>query len=558
MIPIAALSLDQNPNHSQWLRFKQHGKIELLCGKVEIGQGISTALIQIAADALGVGVDSIALCPVDTQQSPNEGYTAGSVSIEQGGGAIRLVSLSARQLFIEEAGRRLAVEPKHLDIVEGKIVHDAKPTPFDYWDLASDVDLDSPVSKEGTWKSPSPQSLLGTNVPRIDLISKVTGAAFVHDIAFEGMLHGRVVRPPSLAARLKFFDAAEIDRRFPDAKVYRNGTFLAVVAPVEFDAVRAAESLASGAQWDESAILPHIDRWADYLMAQPSMDETTEQGQRRPSRPNSRNLSATYSRPPIAHASMGPSCAVAQFQDGYLQIFTASQNVFSLRRAIAQALGLDEHVVRVVHHESAGCYGHNGSDDSAMDAALLALHFAPQPVRLQWSRADELGWSPFGTPMAVRVDAEVDSAGQIMHWNTQIWTGTSAKRPGFLPHIVDLLAATHMEPPIPLSSARENPIAFIGSDRNADPPYEIPYLQITRHKLPDLPLRCSSLRTLGGFLNVFAIECFMDELAAQAGIDPVAFRLRHLHELRGEKFWRRWRRWRRGTPTRRAMERRWA
>jgi CO/xanthine dehydrogenase Mo-binding subunit len=156
-------------------------------------------------------------------------------------------------------------------------------------------------------------------------------------------------------------------------------------------------------------------------------------------------------------------------------------------------------------------------------------------VRLQWSRADELAWAPFGTPMAVRLDAELDSAGAIMHWNTELWSGTSAKRPGFLPHLVDLLATFHLDPPIPMSSARDNPIAFVGAVRNAEPPYEVPFQRITQHKLPELPLRTSSLRTLGGFCNVFAIECFMDELAQQAGIDPLEFRLRHLHDPRGRK-----------------------
>jgi CO/xanthine dehydrogenase Mo-binding subunit len=346
------------------------------------------------------------------------------------------------------------------------------------------------------------------------------------------MLHGRVLRPPSFGARLVSLGDAAVSTSFEGAQVWRDGSFVGVVAESEYAAVRALERLRNLAMWHEADTLPQVTGWANYLMRQPSIDVETATGEPQLA---ARAFSATYSKPPIAHASMAPSCALAQWADAGLTVWSSTQGVFNLKSAIAEALDLPTEAVSVIHSHGAGCYGHNGAEDAAMDAAVLARAFAPHPVRVQWTREDELGWAPFGSPMAVRLSAGLTEEGRIANWSAELWSGAHVRRPGFLPGLVDLVAASHLARPKPMSDPRAVPMAFVGADRNADPPYAIPHVRILRHHLPDLPLRLSSLRALGGFANVFAAECFMDELACEAGVDPVDFRLRHLEDPRARR-----------------------
>ena len=400
---------------------------------------------------------------------------------------------------------------------------------LDYWRLAASADFTAPVDLDIDWSGPG--ALIGADIPRIDLTDKLTGAAFIHDIELPAMLNARVVKPPTFTARLEKVDDAAFRVRHPDARLFVDGSFLAVVADSEYAAVCAAQDADAFAQWSEGEPMPEVDGWGNFLRNQEALDFAEERGE--PLAVNAaRKLSAAYSKPPIAHASIAPSCALAQWQDGKLTVWSSSQGVFNLRNAIAQALAIPADEVTVIHAQSAGCYGHNGADDAAMEAALLARAFARRPVRVQWSRRDELAWSPFGSPMAVEISAELSADGSIADWTLQLWSGTQVRRPGFLPGLVDFDSASLLAEPVPFSDPRGIPYAFVSTDRNADPLYDIPHVRTERHHLPGLPLRLSSLRALGGYANVFAIESFMDELAQAAGCDPVEFRLRHLTDPR--------------------------
>jgi len=514
-----------------WLDFREAGRVRLFCGKVEIGQGILTALAQIASASLGVNVERMSVTSGDTRISPNEGYTGSSMSVEVSGIAILRAALSARRILLQEAARVLNAGLDSLTVSDGAILCDGQPTGVDYWRLAQTADLSAAVDETVNWFDSAIGAPIGASIPRIDLAQKLTGGAFIHDIELPGMLHGRVLRPPSFSAHLVSLDEARITGSVPGSRIFQDGNFVGIVAETEYAAVRALERARAFVEWTEEDCLPPIDNWAQYLMRQSSIDIETERGERDVSGA-SRKFEATYSKPPIAHASMAPSCGLAQFEGGKLTVWNSTQGVFNLRSAIAQALALNPDDVVVIHTHSAGCYGHNGAEDAAMDAALLARAFSPRPVRVQWTREDELTWAPFGTPMAVALRAGLTEDGRIADWSADIWSGTHVKRPGFLPGLVDFIAMDHVEQRIPLSDPRGIPFAFVGSDRNADPPYEIAHARIARHHLPDLQFRCSSLRALGGFANVFATECFMDELAEAAGLDPVDFRLRHLTDSR--------------------------
>jgi CO/xanthine dehydrogenase Mo-binding subunit len=245
-----------------------------------------------------------------------------------------------------------------------------------------------------------------------------------------------------------------------------------------------------------------------------------------------KKLEATYTRPYQSHASIGPSCAVAQWQDGKLTVWTHSQGVFPLRADLAKVFGLKPQEIRCVHAEGSGCYGHNGADDVALDAALVARATSGRPVKLQWMRDDEFMWAPYGSAMVMTLSGSVDPQGQVVSWSHELWSHPHSTRPGSTPG-VNLLAARHLAQPFAPMLPADVPQPTGGAARNAIPLYDFPNVKVVKHYIAETPLRTSALRTLGGYANVFALESFVDELAAAAGADPVEFRLRHLKDPRG-------------------------
>ena len=246
-----------------------------------------------------------------------------------------------------------------------------------------------------------------------------------------------------------------------------------------------------------------------------------------------RRLEASYSKPYIAHASIGPSCALAVHDQGKLTIWSHTQGSHLLRGQIAQVMAMATADVDVIHKDGAGCYGHNGADDVALDAALLA-RACGRPVLVQWTREDELAWAPYGSAMVVKMAASLDATGRVVDWQHEIWSHTHIKRPGWAEGI-NLLAAWHMDPPFPVPPAKDSPQPAGGADRNAIPLYDFPVQEISKNFIADMPLRVSALRSLGAFANIFAIESFMDELAAATNVDAIEFRLRHLKDPRARQ-----------------------
>jgi nicotinate dehydrogenase subunit B len=358
------------------------------------------------------------------------------------------------------------------------------------------------------------------------------------------MLHARVVRPPSYAARLLGVEVSAVEKMPGVVKVLRDGKFLAVVAQREFQAVKAMRALSGAARWQESEALPRQARLHETLLGLPSHDQTicethaqlSPAAQVAPPAPaaaqpqhNPATLAATYTRPYISHGSMGPSCAVAHLNDGYMTIWSHTQGVYPDRQAIAEMLRVAPEKVRCIHVEGSGCYGHNGADDAAADAALIANSLPGVPIRLQWMREQEHSWEPFGPAMIAKARASVDSSGRIADWDYGVWSNTHATRPG---PAGALLAAQHIERSFPIPEPKPIAQPEGGGDRNAIPLYTLPSARIVHHFLPDMPVRVSALRSLGAQMNIFAIESFMDELALTTGADPVAFRLTHLVDPR--------------------------
>jgi len=528
-------SLRNNRRLDGWIRLEPDETVTVFSGKAELGQGILTALAQIAAEELDVGFDRIRMVSADTSRGPDEQYTFGSQSVEQSGGAIRAAGAEARGILLAAAARRFGIRTEDLQVKNGTIVAaDGRRATF--WELAKESAglLKGDIALAAAPKKPSDYAIVGKSVNRIDLQGKLTGApSYVHDVRLPGMIFARVVRPPRYGARLLSFDEAAV-RSLPGAvAVVHDGNFLAIAAKREEQAIAACNALASAAHWSDDAVrLP--DRTNLRAELQKLRAETIVVGTAGLSEPVSgqvRRVNAEYSRAYLSHAAIGPSCAVAWLKDGRMTVWSHTQGAFPLRGDLAKVLGMQTSEVDVVHMPGAGCYGHNGADDVALDAALVARALPGAPVKLQWMRDDEFAWAPFGPGMAMKVEAALGPDGKIVDWSYDVWSNSHAMRPG-QPGGVNLLAAWDLQAPFVKSPAPHIPQPFGDGDRNAVPSYELPRKEIRNHLLLDAPVRNGSFRTLGSHGNIFAIESFMDELAAAAGNDPLAFRLAHLRDPR--------------------------
>jgi nicotinate dehydrogenase subunit B len=533
-VPKLSVSLTANPKLSAWIRFAPEGHVVVSPGKVEIGQGIVTALAQIAADELDVDISRIQMIRTSTVGSPNEGVTSGSLSIQNSGRAIRHVCAEIRQIFLRAASDRLGVDVDTLEIKDGTLSGPGNAR-TSYWELATDVSLDRDATPGIAAKSSMQRTLAGHSVQRVDIPDKVFARPrFIHDSALPGMLHGRVMRPELSEAKLAALNEDRARAVAGLIAIVRDGNFAGVVSETEDGAEAALAALRKGATWSAGAPLPDEDKLAAWLKTQPIESVVIDKKGSSQSGKKSRTVRRQYSRPYIAHGSIAPSCAIAQWTGDRVHVWTHSQGVYFLRLDLALVLKLPLEHITVEHLEGAGCYGHNPADDVALDAVLLARQANGRPVRVQWSRADEMSHAPFGAAMAIEIEADLDAQGEIVEWRHSVWSNGHGARPGRSSSSA-LLAATEIAEPFPRYISTNPPLANGGgADRNSIPLYDFPSWQIDCHRLLTMPVRTSALRTLGAQGNVFAIESFLDELAAERGEDPVALRLRLLRDVRAQ------------------------
>ena len=449
--------------------------------------------------------------------------------MQDSGTAVLHAAAQVRGILIGLAATRLNLPPDQLQAKTGAVVaNDGRSVV--YKDLVTGEALHQIATAQSPLKNVKSFKIIGTPMHRVDIPGKVTGAPmYVQDMRPEGMLHARVVRPPNYGAELVAVDIAAVEKLPGVIKVVRDGSFLAVAAQGEFQAIEAMNVLASVAQWRKIAALPEQSTIHQFLGRLPSQDEViANKGD--PSLQGAHLLRATYTRPYLSHGSIGPSCALALWKGDKLTVWTHSQGVYPLRNTLANMLHLKPEQVHCIHTEGSGCYGHNAADDAAADAALIARAVPGRPIRVQWMREQEHGWEPFGPAMASNVSGAIDDQGRIVAWTYDVWSNTHSTRPGG--PAGNLLAAQYLAQPFQPPPPSEIPMPEGGGDRNAIPIYTIPNERVVDHFIPQMPLRVSALRALGAYLNVFAIESFMDELAAAAKIDPVEFRLKHLDDPR--------------------------
>ncbi|HVY16005.1 MAG TPA: molybdopterin cofactor-binding domain-containing protein [Rhodopila sp.] len=526
------LSIVNNRRLDKWLRFQPDRTVKLAVGKVEIGQGVLIALSQIAAEELDVALDRIDILSGDTEDAPDEGSTSSSQSIEVSGRSVRLVSAELRARVLGRLAQRLNCAPEDLTVDDGAFLQGGNPTGYDYWNFAGPEDFAADIEGAAAPKPPSAYRIVGQPVPRRDLVAKVSGAAFIHDMTFPGMLHARVLRQPSYGARLVSLDEAAVRRAAKAAiEVVRVGDFVAFVGAEETAVQRAAAAAPAHAAWTGVRTLTPAMQDASWFQTQPSDDRHL--GDATPPAETGAIVSRTYARPFVAHAALGPSCGLAVFRDGHLSVWSHTQGVYPLRNSLADILGLKRDQVTVRHAHGAGCYGHNGADDAALDAAVIAMRKPDTVIRVQWRREEEFGFEPVSTAHMTRIRAALDEAGRPTDWTVEVWAGSHVQRPVFGGN---MLAHEALPDPPPPSKANDPTEANGGGGtRNAFPLYDFPAKRVIHHLALATPVRTSSLRGLGALPNVYALECFMDELAERAGADPVSYRMSLLSDPRARR-----------------------
>ena len=538
-------SVENNPALDDWLSLGPGETVAVRSGKVDIGQRISTAVAMLVADELDVDPARVETVRTETGLSPDEGITSGSYSMTQTGEAVRRAAATARRYLLDRAAQALDVDPATLEVDDGTIHSRATNRQTSYWELMEgkpfgiDIDPDAPLKPREALRH------VGTSAIARGMEDIVRGRPwFLHDMSLPDMLHARVVRPPHYRARLGSIGRTVLDRLADEGtRVVRDGSFLAVAAVDEYRAVRAAERLAAAASWDEGEGLPSGDIYeslrGNERVSLPVVDgapvEAPVPAPEAPPASAAATLEARYERPYQMHASLGPSAAMAEFADGRLNVVTHSQGIYFLRTALAETFDMAPGDIRLVHAPGAGCYGHNGADDAALDAALVARALPGRPVMLKWTREEEHAWEPYGSCASMDLRASIDADGGIVAWTHESYSDTYMMRPRSGPDKAGparLLSTRFLADPLtpPVMGPAMGP--HIGIHRNLDPLYDLPGKRLVKHLVRGMPLRVSALRSLGAYANVFAIESFMDELAEEAGIDPVAFRLRHLSDPR--------------------------
>ncbi len=522
-----------NPALNSWVRITPDGAVTVFTGRVEIGQGTLTAMRQIAAEELDVAPERITVVSGDTARTPDEGVTSGSFAIKLGGSALAHACADARATLVKAVAEAWKVAPATLKVEDGFIIGTGQRV--NYGEAAGLVSLVRPVDANAKRKPASEQRIVGTSYPRTDIPAKVFGdRVFIHDMRPQGMLFGAIARPPAYAARVLSVDLAPIKAMPGVVEVVRDGSFLGVIAKREEQARAAAERLATSAKWDNGPALFAGKNVFEHLLEAPHEVKTIHELKAAATQPPALTHKRTYRRAFQAHASIGASCALAQWQGDTVTVWSHTQGPFPLRVHLAKALRTPEANVRVIHEQGSGCYGHNGADDVALDAALLARAVPGRPVRVHWAHEEEMAWEPWGSAMIVELEGSMDADGRLTDWNHDVWSFPHSSRPGPSGGMdgCNLRSAWYLADPLPPSKATDGGLPNGASARNAVPIYTAANQRVTTHYHQVMPIRTSALRTLGGFFNAVSAEMFLDELATMAGRDPVSVRLANIKDDR--------------------------
>ncbi len=509
--PVALTAVDS------FLAIDSAGAVTIYSGKVDLGTGVRTALTQIAAEELDVPLTKVTIVQGDTALTPDQGPTFGSLAIQIGGVQIRNACALAKSTLIDLAAKQLGTGVAELKVADGVVRSGDRNVSYGELIGGKTFSLTLDHQKPPATKDPKTFTIVGTSIPRLDIPDKVTGKfTYMQDVRVPGMLHGRVVRPPAIGAQLQSVDDASVQGIPGVVRVVREGNFLGIVAEDEWAAIKASQQIK--ATWSAWEGLPEQTKLFEHVRASKvAKDEVTANiGNTADAmaKDGLKKINATYEFAIHTHGSIGPSCAIAEFKDGKLTSWSASQATHNLRKQLAKMFDLPPENVRCIYVEGSGCYGRNGHEDAAADAALLAKAVG-RPVRVQWSRADEHGWDPKGPPTLIDLGANIDSSGAVIAWESEFFIPQGAAGN------VDLLTATLTDMP------RERLLSPGGIVQDSAIGYKFPNIKTTCHRLETTPFRPSWIRTPGRMQNTFANESFLDEIAAELKADPLELRVKY-------------------------------
>ncbi|MEM9552328.1 MAG: molybdopterin cofactor-binding domain-containing protein, partial [Pseudomonadota bacterium] len=513
------------------------GKLLVRTGKVDIGQRISTALLGIVQHELTLPAALIDMQPVRTGVSPDEGMTSGSNSVEQSGHAIRLSAATLRARALTHIADRLGGDSQDWALKNGELTGPGTNRPLPLLDIVAEIDLDMPIDPNVT----PAVAMAARDIPMRGLPELVRGSyRFLHDLELPGMVHARVVRPPHANARLRAICGGVLSTLETEGiRIIRDGSFLAVAGSIEWPLVQAAQRLHRACEWDLGGGLDETDVFSNLTQANAIRlvvkDATPTSDAPIPPALSRQTHAARYERPFTMHGALAPSAACATWDGKTLHVTTQSQGVYVLRDSIAESLNLDPDNIILTFAPGSGCYGHNGADDAAFEASLVAMALPDTPVLLKWTREDEHAWEPYGPASATELAAVVEPDGQLNALSAEAIGGTFRGRPRTGSNQAGparLLANHFREDPIGPHPSLPNMNRHGGLHRNLASIYDIPDTRLVKNLVPRMPLRTSALRCLGAALNVFALESFLDEIAREMGKDPFAVRRAHLTDVR--------------------------
>lgn len=514
----------QQSGITDWLQILEDGRVRVFSGKMELGQGIRIAIAQVAAEELNMNVDLIEVKLAETSTTPNEGYTAGSQSVARSAMSVRKAAAAAADILIVRAADKYEIKAENLYLKDGMVLAKDGDFKASFFNILDGAQIEEVIPENIQTKPKKDHQVVGTPVLRKDIGKMVRGLpVYVQDLRFPGMLHARIVRPAAYDAKIANFNKENAEKL--DVKIIKVIDFIGVLSEDEYQAEKAKNILENDCKWYTETQLPVEDFSAGYLKNHSK--ETQNVVSKGNIQFKNNSITANYFKPYVMHGSIGPSCAVAIFKNGKLEIWSHSQGVYPLRKTLADLLNLNEENIKITGVPGSGCYGHNAADDVAAEAAILAVENPDKHIRLQWTRADEHSWEPYGSAMVMELEGSLDTNGKIENWKYNLWSDTHSTRPGGDKQ--NLLPSSFFNG----TTAKRPKGYFGGAYRNSEPYYNIPYQKIDAHYFKG-PLRVSALRSLGAYSNILAIENFMDKLADKAGEDPVAFRLKHLDDQRAK------------------------
>jgi nicotinate dehydrogenase subunit B len=506
-----------------FIKITADGSVTAFNGHVDLGTGIRTALGQIVAEELDVSFARVVVVLGDTSRVPNQGATIASETIQITAVPLRKAAAQARQFLIGRAAERLELPIEDLAIEDG-LIRGRDNRSISYGELIAGDSIRLELADNVQVKAVDAYTIVGQSVPRTDLPAKATGElVYVHDVRVPGMLHGRVVRPPYAGVDAGAFvgtsliavDEASVAGIPGLVAVVRIGDFVGVIAEREENAVKAAAQLKL--IWKPTPKLPDLKHIETALRANPSAPRTLiDKGDVDAAiAAAAKSMARTYVWPYQMHASIGPSCAVADYQEGHIRVWSGTQNPHVLRADLALLLKRPEADIDLIRLEAAGCYGRNCADDVTADALLLsrAIH---RPVRVQLTREQEHAWEPKGTAQLMDVRGGLNADGSVAGYDF------ATRYPSNGAPTLALLLTGAVAPA---------PDVFEMGDRTAIPPYDYDAMRVIAHDMPPI-VRASWFRGVSALPNTFAHESYIDELATEAGVDPIEYRLRYLRDKR--------------------------